>query len=301
MQNGLAITRIARPRLGAHGRHMDIAVLGAGAIGSTFAYQLARAGHDVTVIARGERLATLERDGAIVLRSGESARVAVAATLDTTRAYDVVLVTVLAPQVAAVLPALGASAAKTVMFMFNTFDSLAPLEAAVGAARFAFGFPGGVFALLVDGKIDPQIRRGTTVGHARWAEVFTKAGIPSVVERDMHAWLRSHAALVAPLMSMSTVAVARGSVRWAEARDYAEAMKVGFRLVRTLGHRLTPTTVALLGASPRFGITLLLWLASRTKVLHDLGRLGAAEPRMLIDMMTAEAPSETSALLAIRP
>jgi 2-dehydropantoate 2-reductase len=50
---------------------MKIAVVGLGGIGSTFAFLLARAGHDVTVIARGERLEQLQRDLAIVSTSGE--------------------------------------------------------------------------------------------------------------------------------------------------------------------------------------------------------------------------------------
>ncbi len=41
----------------------EFAVLGAGAIGSILAAHLARAGHSVTVIARGERARALERDG----------------------------------------------------------------------------------------------------------------------------------------------------------------------------------------------------------------------------------------------
>ncbi|MCY1008568.1 hypothetical protein OV079_24005 [Nannocystis pusilla] len=45
-----------------YAQRMKIAILGRGGIGSTFAFQLARAGHDVTVIARGARLAYLERE-----------------------------------------------------------------------------------------------------------------------------------------------------------------------------------------------------------------------------------------------
>ncbi|WP_437548032.1 2-dehydropantoate 2-reductase N-terminal domain-containing protein [Sorangium sp. So ce367] len=41
---------------------MRIAIIGPGAIGSTFAHALARAGHDVTVIARGQRLAWPQGD-----------------------------------------------------------------------------------------------------------------------------------------------------------------------------------------------------------------------------------------------
>lgn len=56
---------------------MKIAILGPGGIGSTFAFQLARAGHDVTVVARGARLAYLEREQAIVKDTGERAAVRV--------------------------------------------------------------------------------------------------------------------------------------------------------------------------------------------------------------------------------
>jgi len=36
-----------------------------------------------------------------------------------------------------------------------------------------------VFSRLIDGKIDPQVRQGTTVGDAAWAKVFSAAGIPT--------------------------------------------------------------------------------------------------------------------------
>ena len=54
---------------------LSIAVIDAGKIGSTFAYQLARAGHDVTVIARPDslRLQQLQRDQGIILKTGERA------------------------------------------------------------------------------------------------------------------------------------------------------------------------------------------------------------------------------------
>lgn len=281
---------------------MQICVVGAGAIGSTFAYRLAAAGHAVTVVARGARLERLRRDGAVVLTSGERAAVQVCDELDVRVVYDLVLVTVLAPQVAAVLPVLRASAGRTVMFMFNTFEPLGPLRDAVGARRFAFGFPGGVFTLLLDGAIRPQIRAGTVTDDGAWARVFTEAGVPTVVEADMHGWLRSHAALVIPLMSLGTVALARGAgVTWREASAYAAAMVDGFRVVRELGHEVKPALVGAVSRLPRLVVRALLWLMSRTQMQRDLGALGAAEPRMLIDMMTAAAPGRTAALLAIRP
>ena len=42
---------------------MKVAVMGAGSMGGYFGGMLARAGHDVTLIARGENLAAIRRDG----------------------------------------------------------------------------------------------------------------------------------------------------------------------------------------------------------------------------------------------
>ncbi len=281
---------------------MRIAIVGPGAIGSTYAYKLSRAGHEVTVIARGERLARLERDRAITLRSGERASVDVNAALDPSIAWDIVLVTVLAPQVAAIMPQLRSSSARTIMFMFNTFESIEPLRESVGAERAAFGFPQGVFSLLVDGKIDPQIRGGSVSSDADWAKCLSDAGIPTAVEGDMQSWLRSHAALVIPLMCVGTIAFARGrGVTWREAVMHAAAFETGFAVVRSVGSDVRPSLFALLYRTPRAFRAGLLWLLSRTRMERDLGALGAAEPRMLIDMMNAVAPSIAAPLGAIRP
>ncbi|MBC8072072.1 MAG: ketopantoate reductase family protein [Deltaproteobacteria bacterium] len=281
---------------------MRIAIVGPGAIGSTFAFQLARAGHDVTVVARGKRLAELSSAGAVVLASGERAEVTVAAQLDPLLAFDLVLVTVLATQVAAILPVLAASRAHTVMFMFNTFEALEPLCAAVGAERFAFGFPGGVFTLMAEGRITPTIRSGTTVGTPAWAKVFTAAGIPTVVDDDMQSWLRTHAAMVYPLMAIGVLVHARGSgISWAEARRHADALRAGTRIVQALGNDLRPGGVRMLSGIPRTLATLLLWAMSRTKLLRELGQLGSTEPRMLADMMHAAKPELAAPVLEIRP
>src|SRR5437764_563325 len=100
---------------------LRIAVLGAGRIGSAFAFRLVRiGGHDVTVIARPDsvRLAQLERDQAIVDLKGERAAVRVASKLDEETPYDLIIVTVLAHQSYPLLPALRRSAASCIQFMF---------------------------------------------------------------------------------------------------------------------------------------------------------------------------------------
>ncbi|MGK3968169.1 ketopantoate reductase family protein [Sorangium sp. So ce118] len=283
---------------------MKIAIVGPGGIGSTFAFQLARAGHEVTVVARGKRLEQLQRDEAIVKATGERAAVRVSAALDATTAWDLALVTVLAHQVDAVLPALAESAAKAVMFMFNTFGPLGRLRDAVGAARFAFGFP-AILATLDDGRLTSKIvTRGmvTPVTDAAWAKVFTDAGIPAVVEPDMESWLRTHAALVAPAMvGIITAHARKAGVSWAEATNLARAVEEGLRVVRQLGNTITPEPVAKLSRLPTPALAALVWTLSRIDAVRKTGAAGPGEPRALIDAMAAAAPGQTPALLAIRP
>ena len=59
---------------------MKIIVLGAGAIGAYYGGQLARAGHDVTLYARGENLAAIRRSGLEIRTPEGSTVVQVAAT-----------------------------------------------------------------------------------------------------------------------------------------------------------------------------------------------------------------------------
>jgi 2-dehydropantoate 2-reductase len=284
---------------------MQIAIYGTGPIGSTFAFHLARAGHDVTCIARGARLAQLRSEGAIVTVSGQRAPVKPAETLEAATPFDLVIVTVLAHKVDAVLPALQASAARTIMFMFNQFESLDRLRDAVGAQRFAFGFP-AILAGLQEGKLQAKIyARGQTsiASEARWAELFSAAGIATTVEPDMQGWLRTHAVLIATMMPMAVQAHDRGAgIGWGEAMTYARALREGFALVERLGDRIKPGAMRALQKAPTLAVAVLWWVFSRTRLARDIGAIGPAEPRALADAMIAAAGLQpTPSLRAIRP
>ena len=283
---------------------MKIAIIGLGAIGSTFAFHLARAGHDVTAIARNTRLAQLEKERAIVTTAGERAPLTVSAALDTSIAWDLVLVTVLDFQVDALLPVLRESAAKQVMFMFNTFASFDRLRDAVGAQRFAFGFP-AILAELKDGKLEAHIVRWgmiTPVTDPAWAETFSQAGIPTETRTDMPDWLRTHAALVVPVMLAAHQAHVRGrGLSWDESRTLAAGLTEGLDLVRSLGHPLSPPGVAAMARLPAPALTLALWLFSRNPKVDTLGAQGLREARALLEDMISSAPERTSRLQTLRP
>ena len=109
-------------------------------------------------------------------------------------------------------------------------------------------------------------------------------------------------AVAVPVMIASATAHARGKgVSWGEAMKLGRALEEGFRLVRRLGNTLTPAPVAAVSRLPIPLAASLLWTASRLSALRKAGAAGYGEPRALIDAMSAAAPGETPALLAVRP
>jgi 2-dehydropantoate 2-reductase len=283
---------------------MNIAVIGAGRMGSAFAWHLAKARHDVTVVARGERLARLQRDGAIETVDGDRATVRAVSALDATVEWDGVLVTVLAHQAKPLFPALRASKARSIVFLFNTVEPLQSVREALGADRCEFGFPTG-FSLLIDGKLRASFTgpgQEVVVSSKRWVDAFRAAKLPARLEPDMESFLRTHAAMVIPLMASGVVAYSRGAgISWAEAGRYARAAQEGAAIVRKLGNRLTPSSVAFMLRLPLPLITLTLFFMNKLKVQRELGSMGPGEVRELIDAMQALAPGQLTQLLAIRP
>jgi 2-dehydropantoate 2-reductase len=282
---------------------LKIAIMGVGSIGSTFAFLLASNAHDVTVVARGKRHEQLKAEQAIVTASGQRAAVTVSDTIDPAIDFDLVLVTVLASQFDAVLPSLKASAAKTVIFMFNTFEALNSLRDAVGKERFAFGSP-AILATLTDGKLKFEIyTRGQTtiVTEPAWAKVFTDVGILTLVQNDIESWLRTHAVLISTLTAVASVAYTRqAGISWTEAKTYALAMREGFGLVQWLNNAITPSAMVIISRLPISILTTIMWAVSRLKSVHELGKQ-PSESRTLIDMMVATAPNRTLVLQSIRP
>jgi len=283
---------------------MNILLIGPGRIGSTFAFHLAFAGHTVNVFARGRRLEELQREPAIVSVDGRRAPVTVVDSLDGAVPYDLVLVTVLSHDVDVLIPALAASRATTILFMFNTFDKTDKWRAALGAERLVHGFP-NMLASFESGKLRSTVDGPgmvTTLSSEKWADLIKQAGIPTEVEDDMDSFLRTHVAFVVPLMIAGQWTWKRSSnLSWAEARCLTAALIEGFALVRSLGHTIKPALIAFFARVPRPLLTLLVWLFSRTANVKGLGDFGPREVRGLVDAMVAASPELTTKILAIRP
>ncbi|MGW7295456.1 ketopantoate reductase family protein [Streptomyces xiamenensis] len=193
---------------------MKLLVYGAGVCGSLFAARLHEAGLDVSLLARGERLASLRRHGVRLAEEDSPAvrRVPVPVVEHPAGAYDLTAVLVRTHQVDAVLESL-AGLEGDVLFLHNWAAGAEPLGAAIGHERVLLGFPalGGT----MDGDVvryrattfltsrvpmpigEPDGR--TTPRLERIVREFRTAGIKAKAEPRMDAWLTTHAAFEVPL------------------------------------------------------------------------------------------------------
>lgn len=132
---------------------MRIAILGAGAIGSSLAYRLSAAGNRVGILARGEALAAIRRDG-IGFETQDGRRHAhVAAASEAIRLgpADIAIVTTKAPALSGMAGAIAAVDAPVLLFILNGIPWWYDRDGAT-APPLAFLDPGGLIALAAAGR-----------------------------------------------------------------------------------------------------------------------------------------------------
>jgi 2-dehydropantoate 2-reductase len=283
-----------------------IAIIGAGPVGCGFAVHLVKAGHDVTIVGRGQRLANLEENGGILVKKSENATeilkipIKVVGSLDTAKPWDLVILTITQYQFDdALFDTLKACPKPTeILFMFNTFASLDKYFDILGEKRCIIGVP-SIVASFHDGALVYQFLtfgQITIISSAVWRTIFSSAGITCVHEPDMQSWLRTHAAMVIGILSASVAAANRKSgITWAEAQLSAGAAREGLQLVLKLGNNITPKYIYYIGiAAPGFVLTLLLWLLTRVPSIRNNPQVPNWEREMLglAESVVETAPSE---------
>lgn len=248
-----------------------ILVYGAGVVGTLLASRLKRAGQDVTVLARGRRLADIREHGLVLENQSTDERTVTLVTaidhLAPDSPYDLVFVVMRRNQVDEVLPALAAARkASTICFMVNTASGYTMWSEAVGHQRLLLGFPGagGVReGPVVRYAFAPTWMQPTTFGEpdgqvtARLKAVlrmFRGADLPVTTCSDMRAWLTSHVALVSPLAN--GIYLAGGdNCRLAKQVDtvrlMVDAIREGFTVVRAAGLNVVPFQLRLVERTPQ--------------------------------------------------
>lgn len=260
---------------------MKILIIGAGVLGSIYAAKLTQAGRDVTLLARGARLAQLREHGIVLESSYDGAqsvaRVNLVETLRPEDEYDLALVIMRQNQAASVLPMLAANTRiPAVAFLMNNADGGRAFRAALGDERVLLGFAGAGglrrehVVVVSTGKkgfegltILGEARGGITPRLVEFAEVFAGSGLEAQLETDVDAWLKSHLAIVLPLAL--GIYAANGDVYRAARTRAARALMVrgikeGISGLKRLGVQVTPPKFHFFAAVPD---ALLVWFLSR--------------------------------------
>lgn len=243
---------------------LRIVVIGGGVIGSVYAAWLQQDGHQVSMLARGQRLAEVREHGLVVEDTGTERRTtASVVTIDHLApedTADLAIVAVQLEQVGELLPIIAANRGiPTVLFLVNDAFGAEQFARALGPGRAVLGFPG------IGGTRDgPAIKyfvlpqQPTTFGETSGAitprlrmlaGLIAATGHRVSTTEHMDAWLKTHAIFVACL-SAALDRNGGDSVRLAHDRrqvaSMVQAIREGFRALGALGIPAKPTNLAVL-------------------------------------------------------
>lgn len=206
---------------------MRVAIFGTGGAGGYFGAQLARAGEDVTFIARGEHLRAIRRDGLRVETPGEDILIHPAQATDDPAqvgAVDVVLVGVktwqLREAAEAMRPMIGPQT--FVVPMQNGVEAAGQLAEVLGPGRVLEGLCGTVSRVVGPGRIlslgqtnfikfgEPDNQPSERAG--RLLQAFERAGVRAEVPPDIRVSLWEKFIFVAPYGGVGALARAPAGV-----------------------------------------------------------------------------------------
>ncbi|MBN2002416.1 MAG: ketopantoate reductase family protein [Anaerolineae bacterium] len=284
---------------------MKILVYGAGPLGSVFAAKLHQAGHEVSILARGQRLSEIREHGVVIhnIHNDEwiTAPVQVVERLDPDDAYDLVMIIMRKNRIVEILPALAANHnTPNVLFMANNAAGPQEWVTALGKERVLTGFPssagyrdGHVMQCLTGtvekpmtipiGEVDGQIRERTQ----RIAEALSAApGFAVEIRTDMDAWHKYHVALLMPALAPALFACGTDRMRMSRTRDAVvlaiRGVHEGFRVLRAKGVPITPPSLRMFARLPEPIMTALLrfWIRDLKMEIALVGHANAARDEL---------------------
>ena len=191
---------------------MRLLIYGAGVIGSLYAVLLKKAGFDVSIYARGRRLAVLKSRGLLYYENNKlrKSKVKVLKELKRDDKYDFIFLTVRENQLYAALEELKYNNSDIVT-MVNSIDDYRNWEDICGKGRIIPAFPGAGGSIrndILDAALTPSFVQPTTFGKIsrektlrinKLAGIFKKAKIPYKIVDDMYLWQICHLAMVVPI------------------------------------------------------------------------------------------------------
>lgn len=202
---------------------MKILIYGAGIIGCTYGWQLAIAGHDITVLVRKERKQQIIEEGIPIIcqdfRSGKKQMIdtifnpTVIDKLEKHNDFEYIIVAVNKMQLPEILPTLGTSAGRAhILFFQNNWDCFEEIDRHLKPGQYFFGFPfmvgggkdeNGIYCVISglkyshtplgerDGEMTPRVQK--------MIEALKEADLKPVFSRQIVLWIITHYAVAAGL------------------------------------------------------------------------------------------------------
>jgi ketopantoate reductase len=202
--------------MGPKGANMKILVLGAGVIGTTYAWQLSTVGHEVSLLVRTSKREPVERDGIRIryrderLKKSEPVEVvyrpAAVDQMNPQDAYDLIIVSVRAHQMDEILPELAAgSGSADILFFGNNWWGEERIRKLLPPEQYLFGFSRLVGGWRTENQIEciffdnPELvtmlgeRDGQLTPRLKnLRDVFEKANLKPMLSPDILGWLSIH-------------------------------------------------------------------------------------------------------------
>ena len=195
---------------------MNILIFGAGVIGATYGWQLAQAGHAVTLLVRKGKKAAIDAAGIDIHCKDERVkgthsidfvfRPAVVEELAAESRFDLILVCVKSNQLEAVLPSLAERAGSAdILFFQNNWWGDEKIKAFLPASQYLFGFSRLVGGWRAGDKVECLIfdapGMGTMLGERdgrltprlkKIEGMMREAGLKPELSPDILSWLKFH-------------------------------------------------------------------------------------------------------------
>lgn len=261
-----------------------ILIFGAGVIGSTYGGLMALSGHEVTLLARNNRLKELNENGLLLLKNvqqkAQNISVKIATELNEDDIYDYVFVTLRKDQVRESLPLLKRNKSKNFVFMVNNPSGYDEWITALGLDRVIPAFPGSG-GKIEDGIVCYEIVSGiiqpTTIGEINGNKserikelrtILKRAGFKVSISKNMDAWQKTHVAMVGPLGDViyfdggNNYSVAKNSLA---IKQMNLALKENFKFLKDSGIGIKPWKLNIIRLMPLWVLNITMKYAFDTK------------------------------------
>jgi 2-dehydropantoate 2-reductase len=240
---------------------VNVLVYGAGVIGTIYAAKLHRGGHQITLLARGQRLADIREYGLVLENVADGFRfttqIKVAEHLAPYDQYDIALVAVRRDQLAAIMPELSSNrGVDSFLFMLNNPTGTVNLAQSLGRDRVLLGFPGAggtrekhvIKYVMIAQQPTPlgglgclQYKKLRDI-----AKALRASGFRTSLSRDMDTWLKCHAFFVTAICGAIYLAggdCMKLSQDTATLARMTTGVREGFAAVQAMGRTVTPLSL----------------------------------------------------------